>query len=78
MDKQEKPKEKYVFPLFSKEPIPPRLRDIPWILCVIAIGWGLQYTPLAQMQISDRRAGLVLIGTVAEHRFLPVLGKNMA
>ena len=58
MDKQE---EEYVFPFFSKKPILPKWRDIPWIVFVLAVLWGFQYTPLGKLEMSSRWAGPVII-----------------
>lgn len=57
----EEPEEKYTHPFFSPKPALPKWRDIPWILFVLGVGWGFQYTPMSQLEMSDRRAGLVLI-----------------
>lgn len=53
--------EKFVHPFFSKKPHLPKWRDAPWMLFVLGIAWGVQYTPVGNMEISDGRAGFLII-----------------
>lgn len=58
----EESEEKYVHPFFSPKPALPKWRDIPWIVFVLGAAYGFQYTSLGKVEMSDRGAGLLILG----------------
>ena len=62
MDSPNEPDEKYVFPFFSKKPILPNWRDLPWIGFVLIVLWYFHYIPLGMLEIFNRWTGLVIVG----------------
>lgn len=57
----EEPEGKYIHPFFSKKPALPKWRDIPWILFVLGVAWGLPYIMLGKIEMSDKKAGFLVV-----------------